>query len=212
VEFATIKAPVSGYIGRFNYRLGSLIAPSNALPMTVVSDNHQVYAYFSLSENDFVAFQREHTGNNIAEKLKNSAPVSLLLSDGETYAVQGRIDAVEGQFNKSTGSITLRARFDNPKGELRSGNTGKIKIERHMENVLLFPIASTVMIQDKVFVYLVDAAGKVAQVPVTVSGKSGNDYMVSEGLKEGDKYIATGFERLQNGMPVVEQKQVENKK
>ena len=212
VGFATIKAPVSGYISRFNYRLGSLISPANPLPMTVVSDNHQVYAYFSLSENDFVAFQREHVGNTMDEKLKNSAPVSLVLSDGAPYALEGRVDAVEGQFNKSTGSITLRARFDNPKGELRSGNTGKIKMERHLENVLLFPIASTVMIQDRVFVYLVDGESKVAQVPITIVGKSGDNYMVSEGVQEGAKYIAAGFERLQSGMPVVEQKKVENKK
>lgn len=211
LEFATVKAPVNGYIGRFNYRLGSLMSPSNALPMTVVSDNHQVYAYFSLSENDFVAFQRSHAGQSMAEKLKNTQPVSLLLSDGQPFATKGRIDAVEGLFNKSTGSITLRARFDNPTAELRSGNTGKILMEREFADVTLFPIASTVLIQDKTFIYTVDAESKVLQIPVTVVGKSGDNFIISDGIKPGERYISKGFERLQNGMPVVEQKQVENK-
>lgn len=212
IDFASIKAPVSGYVGRFNYRLGSLMAATNPLPITIVSDNHQVYAYFSLSENDFVAFQRNHDGSSMAEKLKNTAAVSLLLSDGQAYAVKGRIDAVEGLFNKSTGSITLRARFDNPKAELRSGNTGKIVMERSMEGVTLFPIASTVTIQDKIFVYTVDGESKVVQKPIGISGKSGDFFIVSEGIAAGDKFIAQGFERLQNGMPVVEQKKVETKK
>ncbi|QBQ40924.1 efflux RND transporter periplasmic adaptor subunit [Sphingobacterium psychroaquaticum] len=208
VDFSVIKAPVSGYIGRFNYRLGSLLSPTNQLPITVVSDNHQVYTYFSLSENDFATFQRVNAGNTIAEKLRNTAPVSLLLSDGLAYGLKGKIDAVEGQFNKSTGSITLRAKFDNPKVELRSGNTGKIVMEREMVDVVLFPIASTVTVQDKVFAYTVDKESKVLQIPIGVIGKSGDNFIITDGLKAGDKFIAKGFERLQTGMPVVEQKQV----
>lgn len=212
LDFSVIKSPVNGYIGRFNYRLGSLLSASNQEAITIVSDNHQVYAYFSLSENDFVRFQRQHQGNTVAEKLKSAAPVSLLLSDGQEYTVKGRIDAVEGQFNKNTGSITFRAKFDNPSSELRSGNTGKIVMYQQLKEIPLLPIASTVSYQDKVFAYAVDKESKVIQVPVSVSGKSEDNFIIAEGLKQGDRYIAQGFERLQPGMPVTEQKQIENKK
>ncbi|WP_433903163.1 efflux RND transporter periplasmic adaptor subunit [Sphingobacterium puteale] len=212
LDFSVIKSPVDGYIGRFNYRLGSLLSTTNQEAITVVSDNHQVYAYFSLSERDFVRFQREHTGSTVAEKLQNAAPVALLLSDGQEYAKKGRIDAVEGQFNKNTGSITFRAKFDNPNAELRSGNTGKIVMAQQLKEMPLLPIASTVSYQDKIFVYTVDKENKVVQIPVVISGKSEDNFIIREGLKQGDRYIAQGFERLQPGMSVTAQKQTQNKK
>lgn len=212
LDFSVIKSPVDGYIGRFNYRLGSLLSTTNQEAITVVSDNHQVYAYFSLSERDFVRFQREHTGSTVAEKLQNAAPVALLLSDGQEYAKKGRIDAVEGQFNKNTGSITFRAKFDNPNAELRSGNTGKIVMAQQLKEMPLLPIASTVSYQDKIFAYTVDKENKVVQIPVVISGKSEDNFIIREGLKQGDRYIAQGFERLQPGMSVTAQKQTQNKK
>lgn len=206
LNFSTIKAPVSGYIGRFNYRLGSLLTPTNQEPMTLLSDIHQVYTYFSLSENDFNQFQKQNSGSSIDEIIKNTPAVSLLLSGGEKYAETGRIDAVEGQFNKTTGSITLRAKFNNPNNLLRSGNTGKIVLDQFYSNVVLLPIASTRSIQDKIFVFTIKD-GKAVQLPIEVSGKAGTNFIVSKGLKAGDQYIVTGFDRLQPGTPVVAQKQ-----
>ncbi|MBT2622524.1 MULTISPECIES: efflux RND transporter periplasmic adaptor subunit [Chryseobacterium] len=206
LNFSTIKAPVSGYIGRFNYRLGSLLTPTNQDPMTLLSDIHQVYTYFSLSENDFNQFQKQNVGSSIDEIIKNTPAVSLLLSGGEKYAETGRIDAVEGQFNKTTGSITLRAKFNNPNNLLRSGNTGKVVLDQFYANVVLLPIASTRSIQDKIFVFTIKD-GKAVQLPIEVSGKAGTNFIVSKGLKAGDQYIVTGFDRLQPGTPVVAQKQ-----
>lgn len=208
--FTQIKAPVSGYTSRFNYRLGSLLSPTNQQPLTILSDIQQVYTYFSLSENDFINFQRQYAGSNISEKIKNTPPVTLLMSDGTPYAHPGKIDAVEGLFNKTTGAITVRAKFVNPEVLLRSGNTGKIVMEQQLKNALLFPIASTVIIQDKVFVFSLDKENKAVQVPVEISGKSGNNYIISGGLKAGDKYIVMGFERLQPGTPVVALKDTAN--
>jgi len=206
LNFSTVKAPVSGFIGRFNYRLGSLMTPTNQDPITLLSDIHQVYSYFSMSENDFNTFQKQTVGSNINEIIKNTPAVSLLLSGGEKYAETGRIDAVEGQFNKTTGSITLRAKFNNPNNVLRSGNTGKIVMEQFYSNVILLPIASTRTIQDKTFVFTIKD-GKAVQLPIEVSGKTGDNFIVSKGLKAGDQYIVTGFDRLQPGNPVVAQKQ-----
>ncbi|MCD0457153.1 efflux RND transporter periplasmic adaptor subunit [Chryseobacterium sp. LC2016-27] len=206
LNFSIIKAPVSGYIGRFNYRLGSLLTPSNQAAITLLSDIHQVYTYFSLSENDFNNFQKQNQGGDIDEVLKNTPTVSLLLSGGEKFSEVGKIDAVEGQFNKTTGAITLRAKFNNPNNILRSGNTGKILMKQDYSNVVLLPIASTRAIQDKTFVFTIKD-GKAVMLPLEISGKAGDNFIVSKGLKAGDQYIVTGFDRLQPGTPVVAQKQ-----
>lgn len=205
LNFSTIKAPVSGFIGRFNYRLGSLMTPSNQQPITLLSDIHEVYTYFSMSETDFNNFQKKQAGSSIGEIIKNTPAVSLLLSGGDKYAQTGKIDAVEGQFNKTTGSITLRAKFPNPENILRSGNTGKVVLDQFYSNVVLLPIASTRTIQDKIFVFSIKG-GKAAMLPVEVSGKAGDNFIISKGLQAGDEYIVTGFDRLQPGTPVVAQK------
>lgn len=201
-EFCTIKAPVSGYIGGIPYRLGSLINPGNPEPLTLLSDVHEVNVYFSMSENDFLNFQSEHDGNTIEQKIKNAAPVGLKIADGNLYHLNGKINAVEGQFSNGTGSIKFRARFNNPNSLLRDGNTGKIIITQNFKDAILIPIASTFTVQDKVYLFSVDKSGKAVQLPVDVQGKSGTDYMITSGIKEDENYIISGFERLQPGMPV----------
>lgn len=206
LDYTTIKAPVNGYIGRFDHRLGSLLSSSDPKAITVLSDISQVHVYFSMSENDFVLFQQKHEGNSVKEKLADAAPVSLLLSNGSKYELPGRIDAIDGQFNKTTGSITLRAKFDNPKTLLRTGNTGRIVMEQKKDNAILFPIASTTSMQDRIFIYSVDEENKVAQLPIQISGKVGENFIVADGVKPGVRYIVAGFERLQTGNVVTEQK------
>ena len=202
LEFCTIKAPVSGYLSRINYRLGSLIGPTGAQPITVLSDIHQVNVYFSMSEFDFLQFQNKYPGSTIQEKIKNSEMVSLKIADGNSFEQKGKIDAVEGQFNSNTGSVTFRAKFENPKSILRAGNTGKIVIDQNYDSVTLIPIASTMNIQDKVYVFSLDKDNKAVQKPLEVAGKTGTNYMISQGIKPGETYIVSGFERLQQGMVV----------
>lgn len=202
LDFCTIKAPVDGTIGRIPYRLGSLIGPTGVNPLTVLSDTHAVYAYFSMSEADFVNFQERLSGATTAEKLKSAAPVTLLTANGHIFPETGRIDAVEGQFDKNTGSITLRARFANPNGVLRTGNTGKIVIEEHVDGVLLVPVTATTAVQDKIYAFTIDKDGKAVQTPIEVTGKQGGDYFVRSGLQSGDQIITNGLNFIQNGMPV----------
>lgn len=202
LDFSTIKAPVSGYIGGIPFRLGSLVSPNQAAALTTLSDVHEVYVYFSMSENDFVAFQNQYTGKTIEEKLKNVPPVKLLLADGSEYPVPGRLNAVEGQFDRNTGSISVRAVFNNENGLLRSGNTGKIVIEQTVAQTTLLPIASTISVQNKIYAFVLDKDSKAIQTPVEVSGKSGANYMVTSGVKPGDKVVASGFDRLQSGTSV----------
>jgi len=202
IGYCTITAPVSGYIGRIPFKLGSLVSPTGTTPLTLLSDTHNVNAYFSMGERDFVNFEKQHPGNNTAQMLDHVPAVSLQLPDGSLYAEKGKITAVEGQFDKGTGSITLRATFPNSKAILRSGNTGKILIDQQFDNVLLLPIASTMEIQDKIYAFTVDNGNKVKQVPLQSSGKTGTDYIITGGLQPGARVVSQGFERLQNGMTI----------
>ncbi len=202
LDFCVIKAPVSGTIGRIPYRLGSLVNPASPNPLTLLSDTHEVYAYFAMSENDFSRFQEELSGNSVAEKLQHAAPVTLLTSSGQEYNQKGKIDAVEGQFDRNTGSISVRARFTNPQGQLRTGNTGKIVLEQQVDQIVRVPITATSAIQDKIYVFSIDKDGKAVQIPIDVSGKQGADYFVKAGVQAGDQIITNGLGFLQHGMPV----------
>lgn len=197
--YTLITAPVSGYVGRLPKKQGALITRTDPEALTQVSDVHEVYAYFSLSENDFIRFKSQFPGNTIEEKLKSLPPVSLVLADNTEYPMEGRIDMVDGQFDKNTGAITLRAIFPNDKGLIRSGNTGKVRLNEEHSNAILVPQAATIEVQDKVFVYTVGAGNKVNKQPITVTGKSGNNYLVDAGIKPGDRIVYSGLDHLQEG-------------
>lgn len=197
--FTLIKAPISGYISRLHKRQGSLISRTDADPLTRLSNIDEIQVYFSLSENDFVYFKQQYEGNTLNDKIKNLPPVSLLLSDNTLYPEKGQIDMIDGQFDRNTGAITLRAVFTNSKGLLRSGNTGKIQLSRHHDNVILVPQSATVEIQDKIFVYVLDENNKVSVQPISIIARSGKDYLIKEGLKAGDRIIAKGFNSLEDG-------------
>jgi membrane fusion protein (multidrug efflux system) len=131
--------------------------------------------------------------------LKHLPPVNLLLADGSAYAKAGQIDMIDGQFDKTTGAITLRANFVNPNGLLRSGNTGKIRLSLQHSNVLVVPESATIEMQDKVFVFTLADSNKVKRVPITIDGKSGDNYLVKDGLKAGDQIVLSGVDHLQEG-------------
>lgn len=204
--YTTIKAPVSGYIGRLPKKQGSLVSPADPEALTLLSDIHNVHAYFSLGERDFIRFKSQYKGNSVEEKLKQVPPVGLRLADQSVYTEPGKIDMVDGQFDKTTGAITLRASFPNAKGLLRSGNTGKVQLQLEHPGAVLVPQASTVEIQDKTFVFLVDKGNKVTKQPIVIEGKTGTDYLVKEGLKAGDKIVVKGFENLQEGVVISPEK------
>lgn len=206
LNYTNIVASSNGYIGRLPKKQGSLISPQDPEALTKLSDIKEVYAYFSLSENDFINFKAQYSGATISEKLKKLPPVTLVLSDNSEYAQKGNIDMVDGQFDKTTGAITLRAKFSNPNGLLRSGNTGKIKININHQNSIVIPQESTVEIQDKLFVFLLDSKNNVARQPISISGKSGSNYLVKEGIKAGDRIVLKGFENLPDGAAIIPEK------
>jgi membrane fusion protein (multidrug efflux system) len=202
LSYTNVTAPVSGYIGRLPRKQGSIVSPADPEPLTSLSDVHEVYAYFSLGETDFIRFKSQYAGNTLNDKLKNLPPVSLILPDQSVYPVSGRIDMVDGRFDKTTGAITLRAIFPNRDNLLRSGNTGKIRLQQEHLNAILVPQSATVEVQDKVFVYAVGDSNKVIKQPVHVSGKSGSDYIIADGLKSGDRIVISGLERLSDNLVI----------
>jgi len=203
LDYTLIKAPVSGYIGRLPKKQGSLIGVADPEALTKLSDTKEVYAYFSLGENDFINFKTNYQGATLNDKLKNLPPVSLVLSDDSVYPQHGKIDMVDGQFDKTTGAITLRAKFPNANGLLRSGNTGKVRISIAHDNTIVIPQDATVEIQDKLYVVVVDKKNSVTRQPIQISGKSGNNYLIKEGIKTGDRIVLKGFENLPDGATIV---------
>ena len=205
IGYTIVKAPANGYIGRIPYKTGSLVGKGDAEPLTMLSDIKEMYAYFSLSEPDFILFKNQFAGNTIEEKIKQVPEVELTLADNSIYPSKGKISSIEGQFDKSTGAISFRATFPNPGGMLRTGNTGKVRIPQHFNNAVVVPIEATFEVQDKVFVFAVGDSNKVASKAITISGKTTNYYFVSDGIKAGDKIVFSGVGSLQEGTPIAPQ-------
>ncbi|HTK18767.1 MAG TPA: efflux RND transporter periplasmic adaptor subunit, partial [Mucilaginibacter sp.] len=200
--YTLIKAPVNGYIGRLERKQGSLVGPTDTQALTQLSDVHDVHVYFSLSEKDFVNFKEQYPGQTLKDKLKQLPSVSLLLADNSVYAKQGKVDMIDGQFDKTTGAITLRANFENPQGLLRSGNTGKVRLSLQHKDALIVPESATVDMQDKVFVFTVGDSSKVKKQAITIIGKTGTNYLVKHGVKVGDQIVLSGIDHLQEGMVI----------
>jgi membrane fusion protein (multidrug efflux system) len=207
--YTLIKAPVSGYIGRLLKKQGSLVSPQDVAALTQLSDVHDVHVYFSLGEKDFVSFKEQYPGETLKDKLKHLPSVALLLADGSEYAKQGKIDVIDGQFDKTTGAITVRASFSNPNGLLRSGNTGKVRLSLQHTDALVVPESATIEMQDKVFVFALADSNKVKKVPISIVGKSGTNYLVKDGVKAGDQIVLSGIDHLQEGTVIAPQKAID---
>ena len=203
--YATIKSPVDGYIGKIPHRTGSLVGLNTVEPLTVVSEIKEIYAYFSLSENDFLQFKKQFAGNTMEEKIRGIPPVELLLPDGSVYPQKGKVQTVSGQFDNSIGAISFRASFPNAERLLRSGNTGKVRIPQQLNNAFIIPQEATFEIQDKTFVFVLGDSNKVMSKPIVIAGKTAAYYFVESGVQAGDKIVFTGTGNLKDGMAIVPQ-------
>jgi membrane fusion protein (multidrug efflux system) len=200
VDFTLLKAPVSGYIGRIPKRIGNLVTKGDSEPVTVLSDISEVYVYFSMSESNYL-FYKKMSADTTAKRL--NPYVKLVLADGTLFDQIGVIDADAGQIERSTGSITLRAKFNNPDAILRTGNTGKIILEQIHPDVLLVPQQATSVIQDKMFVFILDGENRAVRKEIKVEGQSGQYYIVNEeNLSEGDVIITAGLDKVTEGTKI----------
>jgi len=203
--YTLITAPVSGYVGHINYKQGSLVGKGESDPLTVLSEVNNVHAYFSMSEADFFGFFANVPGRTAEEKIKNIPPVDLALADNSIYKNKGRVELVQGQFDRNSGSISFRAIFPNAEKVLRSGGTGRIRIPFLQQNKLMVPQQATYELQDKVYVFALGDSNKVISKQISVSGKSEGNYIVTNGVVNGETIVYSGLQRLRDGATITPQ-------
>ena len=201
LSYTVVKAPTDGVVGTLPYRVGALVSASIPQPLTTVSDNSEMYVYFSMTENQLLALTRQY--GSIAETLKSMPGVQLQLSDGSTYDQTGRVESISGVIDTSTGSVSLRAAFPNPNGLLHSGGAGNVILPSIYKDCIAVPQAATFELQDKVYVYKV-VDGKATSAMIDVEKISnGREYIARTGLVPGDVIVAEGVGLLREGTPIV---------
>ncbi|MGC4102945.1 efflux RND transporter periplasmic adaptor subunit [Ferruginibacter sp.] len=203
--YTLITAPVSGYVGHINFKQGSLIGKGEVDPLTVLSEVNDVHAYFSMSEADFLGFFAAVQGKTTEEKIKNIPPVELELADNSIYKNKGKVELVQGQFDRSSGSIAFRAVFANGEKLLRSGITGKVRIPFAQQNKLMVPQQSTYELQDRVYVFALGDSNKVISKQISIAGKSEGNYIVEKGISSGETIVYSGLQRLRDGAVITPQ-------
>ena len=201
LRWCTVTSPADGVVGSIPYRVGSLVSGQSAEALTTVSNISKMYVYFSMTEKQLLALTREAGGVNAA--IKKMPAVSLVLSDGTTYSQNGTISTVSGVIDPSTGSVQMRATFDNAQHILRSGGTGSILIPTHASDAIMVPQSATFDVQDKKFVYVVNADKTVATREITVLPQNnGQTYVVASGLRAGERIVVDGVNQLKNGQKI----------
>lgn len=189
LAFTEIRAPFDGTINRIPLKLGSLVDEGALL--TSLSDNSQMFAYFNVSEPEYL---------NYATTVKNKGKqqVGLLMANNELLNAKGAVETVESEFNNETGNIAFRARFTNPNHLLKNGETGKVQMLVPLKNVLVIPQKATYEIQDKKFVFVINQHNKIQSREISVANEMPDLYIVGNGLKEGDKILLDGVQKVKD--------------
>lgn len=210
LSYTVVKSPVDGVASMIPWHVGALVGSTINEPLVTVADDHDVQAYFSITDKQSLALISQYGS---LEAFRQQAPaVSLLLSNGMEYAHQGHIDAVSGTVDQQTGSVTLRATFPNPEHLLHNGGAATILLPTYKKNVIVVPQSATYELQNRSFVYrIVD--GKTKATPVTLFPlNNGKEFIVEEGLTEGDEIICEGAGLLKEGVEVKAEKSKKVKK
>lgn len=189
LTYTVVTAPSDGVVGTIEMREGALASPSATL--TTLSDNSEVYAYFSLSERDLLELSQDN--GSLQSQIAAMPPVQLQLADGSIYPIEGRVATVSGVIDNSTGAASARALFANPNGRLRSGNTGQVIFPRTSEGALTVPQRATYEVQDLRYVYVLNDSNAAVGTPITVAPYSdGQTFVVTSGLNPGDRVVVEG--------------------
>ena len=200
LSFCYVKSPAAGVVGTLPYKKGALVSASNVL--THVSDISKMEVYFSLTEKDMLSLSQSEGGLRAA--IDAFPPVKLQLTDGSVYAHEGKVVAVSGVIDKTTGSVQVKAHFPNPEKLLKSGGSGSIIIPRSADAAIVIPQRVVMEVQNKKFVYLLKDSNKVAYTEITVDPQNdGVNYIVTSGLKVGDKSVSNGITKLTDKMEIV---------
>ena len=202
ISYATVKSPVDGYVGAIPYREGALVGPSDTTPLTTVADIEQVYAFFSMNESEYLNFIQKTEGSSLQEKIENFPEVVLILANGKEYEHKGKIETVTAQVDRTTGTVSFRAIFDNPNQLITNGNSGTLKIPNVYSEVPVVPLNSTFEQQGKIIAYKVDSNNKAQTTEIIPRATIGNLYVVESGVEPGDKIIAKGANKVRPGTTI----------
>ncbi|WP_418638598.1 efflux RND transporter periplasmic adaptor subunit [Winogradskyella sp.] len=202
IGYATIKSPIDGYVGSINFREGALISPNDVTPLTTVSEIDQVYAFFSFNEAQYINHLQRSEGKTKEERIKNSPDLSLILANGKEYSEKGRIQTSTGQINQNTGTIKIRAAFDNPNEILTNGNSGKIRFPIEYKDAIVVPQTATFEQQGNVMIFKLGKDNKIETTIIKIKGSVDNLYVVESGIDANDKIVVSGVGKLRNGMKI----------
>ena len=201
LSYCYVKSPAAGVVGSLHFKVGALVSSSSAEPLTTVSDINTMEVYFSVTEKDMLTMTKGEGGVNAAI---NAYPeVQLRLADGTLYDHPGKVVKASGVIDAATGSISMIARFDNPRKQLRSGGSGQIVVPTTSTGAIIIPQEATSEVQNKKFVYLVGKDNKVQYHEITVNPQDdGKNYIVTSGLQPGDRYVSKGITSLSDGKEI----------
>ena len=196
LSFCFVKSPASGVVGTLPFKVGALVGAQNVL--TTVSNNSSMEVYFSMTEKDALAMSKSGDG------LSQLPAVQLKLADGTIYGHEGKVTKMSGVIDQATGTVQLIAVFPNAEKLLKSGGSGAIVIPHDNNSAIVIPQSCVSEVQDKKFVYTLGKDNKVVYTEIKVAPQNdGNNYVVTEGLKVGDKYVSNGITKLSDGMVIV---------
>ena len=200
LSYTVVKSPVSGSASMIPYHVGALVSSSISEPLVTVADDHEMYAYFSVTESQAIDLIEQY--GSIGQFIEQAPEVELRLSNGTVYPQKGRINAVSGTVDASTGAVSLRAVFPNDNHLLHNGGSGSVVVSTHRRNCIVIPQEATYELQNRVFVYrIID--GKTKATPIEVFRlNNGKEYIVEQGLSEGDVIIAEGAGLLREGVEI----------
>ncbi len=190
LSYTKVRAPFTGVINRIPYKTGSLVSEGDLL--TTISNNTEIYAYFNVSEKEFLDLMKTAELNSMSE-------VQLLMANNEIFEESGKIETVESIVNKGTGNIAFRARFKNPDLILKHGSSGKIMVCDDIKDAMVIPQKATFEIQDKIYVYTIDSANTVKMRNITPTIRLNHLYVIESGLDTLDRVIFEGIQQVREG-------------
>lgn len=193
LAFTDIRAPFDGIMDRFYKRLGSLIDEGELL--TTLSDNSKMWVYFNVPEAEYLNYIKK-------EKTDKKPQVQLQMANGELFHLPGVVETIEADFNNETGNIAFRAAFPNPKGILRHGETGNIRMPISLKKAIIIPQKATYDVLDKKFVYVVNANNVLEARQITIAQELPHLYIVASGLSAKDKILAEGLGKVRDNQKI----------
>ena len=186
LDFTEIRAPFDGIIDRFQVRLGSLVEEGDLL--TTLSDNSKMWVYFNVSEAEYLDYKT---------KAQREPPqVGLMMANNTLFEYPGVVETIEADFDNETGNIPFRATFPNPKGLLRHGETGNIRMTVPLHDAIIIPQKATFEILDKKYVYVVDKENRVKSREITIGAEMEDLYAVTAGLNKDEKVLLEGLRKV----------------